>query len=358
VLARRWAPCILADVVDIRADELKKIPYIDPTAIGDRSVYLLPFWDGQTWRLWMPQQDGTLFEMNPRSAIQTDYVAKQPASPDDLPIYFVDFMWQTAAWPEVQGPFRAILDDFHNLATSVAKVDHFFECYSQIGFGGTLFVATELEYMLIQCRSIFDQLQETISRLWQKRVRLSDAQAQKKKRTPSNSFADVVFEKQRIRDAKEITQKYQFPSALSEAYVEVSSFFASIRSARDRIVHGLGDRQLVFHTERGWCVSPNDPSLQAFARADVWKDAHRFNEALVSLRPLLAHWVFGTVSACGQMMNAFSKEVAFPAPIAPGYTVFVRGLHGGALVRLDRVIEGGSPWWRDEPQPAEDAGAV
>lgn len=345
-------------MANISTDELRKIPYIDHAAIGERSVYLLPFWDGQVWRLWMPQQDGTLRELNPRDAIQTDYVAKERASADDLPIHFVNFMWQVAAWPEVQGPLRAILEDFHNLATSVAKIDHFFECYSQIGFGGTLFVATELEYMLIQCRSVFDQLQETISRLWSTRVRLSNEQLQKKKRTPSNSFANVVFEGQRIRDAKEIAKKYQFPSTLSEAYVDVSAFFASIRTARDRVVHGSGDRQIVFYTERGWCVSPSDPSFRSFSSADVWKDTHRFSRELVSLRPLLAHWVFGTISACGQMMDAFAKEILFPAPIAPGYTVFVRGLHGRALVGLDRVIEGGSPWWRDGSLSSQAGGAV
>jgi hypothetical protein len=336
-------------VTNVAPDELGKIPYIDRAAIGDRSVYLLPFWDGQTWRLWLPQPDGTLLELNPRNAIQSDYVAKAPASSDDLDIYFVNFMWQFAALPEVHAPLKAILDDFHNLATSFAKIDHFFESHDAIGFGSTLFVATELEYLLIQCRSIFDHLQETIARLWQTRVRLSNAAHQKKKRTPSNSFADVVLQKEGLRGADEIANKYQFPKTLAEAYVEVAPFFSSIRAARDRVVHGLGERQVVFYTPRGWCVLRDDPSFRVFADADVWTADARFNEALVSLRPLLAHWVFGTVSSCGQMMKAFASEVRFPPPIAPGYTVYVRGLHGGALVRLDRVIENGSPWWRDEP---------
>lgn len=329
----------------LNRDELRKVPYVDVANLGGRTLYLLPYWNGSRWHLWMPQPDGTLLELHPRDAAQTDYVAAEAAAEDDMAIYFVNVVWQRLATGAIRKQFRAILDDFHSLATSVAKIDHFFGCSERIGLGSSMFVGTELEYILIRCRSVFDHLQEVISVAWDTEVRLDDPDRQKKKRRPPQSFADVLFANNQRRTSEAIVDKYQFPKALAEAYVATEPFFTSVRDARNRIIHGLGSRDLIFRTERGWCVSQDDSHFRDFGGWDIWTAAHRYNDRLVSLRPLLAHLVFGTISACGQMADSFVAEISCPAPIAPNHTVFVRSMHGSALARLDKVLEGGSPWW-------------
>ena len=301
----------------------------------------------------MPQPDGSLLTLHPRDTAQSDYIAAEPASPDDLPILFLNFIWQRASLPKVHRSLGAMLDDFHSLATSIAKIDYFFASYGQLGFGSTLFVATELEYLLIRCRGVFDHLQRAISVIWDRHVRLNDPVHQKGKRTPPQSFADVLFESNQPRTPQRIVQKYQFPLSLAEAYCGIRPFFASVRDARNRIVHGTEKRRSIFHTDRGWCVALDDPAFTQFQDAAVWTDAHRFNKRLVSLRPLLAHLVFGTMSACGELLSAFAKEIAFPEALAPDHTVFVRSLHGAALARLNAVIDGGNPWWSEAPPAIE-----
>jgi hypothetical protein len=336
--------------LEISDTELAKIPYLDRAKLGDRVLYLLPFWDGERWHLWLPQADGSLLTMHPRDAAQSDYVAEKRASENDLPILFLNFIWQRASLPGVHRLLGAMLDDFHSLATSVAKIDHFFTSYEGLGFGSTLFVATELEYLLIRCRGVFDHLQGTISVLWDRHVHLIDPVHQKGKRIPPQYFAHVLFESNKDRSPQRIVQKYQFPLSLAEAYCGIRPFFASVRDSRNRIVHGMEKRRPIFHTDRGWCVASDDPAFTQFQKAGVWTEAHRFNTRLVSLRPLLAHLVFGTMSACGELLSAFAKEIMFPEALAPAYTVFVRSLHGAALARLNAVIDGASPWWNDNPQ--------
>jgi len=330
--------------------ELAKIPYLDRARLGDRVLYLLPFWDGQRWHLWLPQPDGSLLTLHPQDAAQGDYVALEPASPYDLPILFLNFIWQRASLPGVHSRLGAMLNDFHSLATSLAKIDHFFAGHEQLGFGSALFVATELDYILIRCRSVFDHLQETVSILWDRHVRLLDPIHQKGKRTPPQSFADVLFESNLPSEASRIAQKYKFPRSLAEAYCAIRPFFTTIRDARNRIVHGTQKGQSIFYTNQGWCVAQDDPLFAQFRDSSVWTNAHRFNNRLMSLRPLLAHIVFGTMSACGELLSAFAGEITFPEPLAPNHTVFVRCVHGAALARLDTVLDGGSPWWNESPR--------
>jgi hypothetical protein len=59
---------------------------------------------------------------------------------------FVTSYWQRIASPRVTPIFGATLDDFHAIATALAKIDHFFEC-DQAGVGSAVFVTTELEYL-------------------------------------------------------------------------------------------------------------------------------------------------------------------------------------------------------------------
>jgi hypothetical protein len=342
----------------IRTEDFAKIPYLAASGYSERVVYLLPLWDGQKWRLWLPQADGTLFEMNPKNAAQADYVAKAPAAPTDLPIQFVNFMWQRSALHELERPFRRTLDGFHNLSTAVAKIDHFYRHREKLGHGSTLFVATEFDYLLIQCRSIFDYLQETIAAIWRTTKLVTDSGLQSPRRMPPKSFSGVVLENGMPSNSARIQERYQFSPALADAYVSVAPFFLGIRNARDEIVHGLGPGNSVFSTPRGWCVSHDAAGFRGFLNQSVWSDAHRFNEALVSLRPLLGHLVFGTIAACGQMMDSFAKQVQFPPPVAPDYTVFVRGFHNSALVRLETIFQTGDAWWDVDDARDSANGAV
>jgi hypothetical protein len=43
--------------------------------------------------------------------------------------------------------------------------------------------------------------------------------------------------------------------------------------------------------------------------------------------------------------------VIFPAEIAPGYRIFIRGPHNAAVAEVLNVHKGASPWWEEQPTP-------
>jgi hypothetical protein len=335
-------------VIAIKASELAKIPYLGEN--GARGpIPLLPFWDGASWHLWLPQNDGTLFEMKPIDARRVEYIAKTPAAPTDFSMLFVDFMCQHANWPGVHPHYRAVLNDLHNLGTCVAKIDYFWSARDAIGHPATDFVLTELNYLLIVSRTLFDHLHEALSTIWHDHVLLVDAELQtrKKQRKLPKSFAAIVLEgKKVIRSAAQIADRFLLPPKLSEAYAEAGSFFSAVRDARDRIAHGLGQREIVYATPRGWCISPSDGF---FAHFDIWNDSHRYNKSVVSLRPLIAHLVFRTAEISGMLVHAFAQDIRFPAPPAPGYQIFLRGYNEQHLLPLENIASGENIWWVDAP---------
>jgi hypothetical protein len=163
----------------ITADDLRTVTYLDVTVLGDRAANLMPLWDGARWHMWLPGPHG-LVNTEPIDAVQVDYVAKEPADKSDLLIPFVHLMWQRASWPEVCPLIRAICEDFHNMGTSIARLRLFFDSREALAGGlASRFAATELEYLIILARTVFDLLQEMASRIWQVRVRLSDESAER-----------------------------------------------------------------------------------------------------------------------------------------------------------------------------------
>lgn len=331
--------------MQIAREELRKLPYLDPDASdGSRLVSIAPYWNGQRWHVWVPHE-GRLIEMHPRDAMQTNYLAKEPASETDVLIPFVDFMWQRAGWAGLERRVEAIEEDFRAMAASGAQVRAAFDGRKALGTGvAASFAATQIEHLVTVARSVFDLLQETIRKLWGSCVELRapPAEAKRKARALPEKFASMVLvEKSRTKTAREIEDAYAIPSALAEEYARQAPFFASLRGFRDDVVHGLTRTPFVFETDRGFCVNPAQRPFRDFAG---WTEAHRFNDNLVSIVPWIAHVVLRTIEACGALILALATQIRFPPEMAPGHRVFMRAENNRALIHLAEVANGGSPW--------------
>jgi hypothetical protein len=327
--------------MEASASILSKISYLDVQAVGDRVVGLLPLWNGRTWTLWIPAADG-LLEMHPLDATQAEYVASEAAGETDILLPFLDLLWQRCSWSDVVPSLTRIRDDLYNLGAALAKIDHFFEMRDTIGLGVGRFVCTELEYIFAVCRSLLDLVQEAVSTLWG-RVRLIDSVADGKKGALPRSLRKVVVESERLRSSEEIREKFLTPAPLSEAYATIAPFFSNLRRFRDAVLHGGTSVDLVVSTERGFCVSPKRLPFRLF---DIWRPEHAFNTEAYSLRPFVAHVVATTIDACDRIVAGLAQEIVFPAEIAPGYRVFLRGMHNAQLIRAKRLSDGeGDVWW-------------
>jgi hypothetical protein len=223
------------------------------------------------------------------------------------------------------------------------------------------FAKTELEYILMLVRSIFDLLQEALASIWNNHVELLDPEKEaiRKRHKLKETFSDIVLQGNEFRTAEELETKYALPRSLAEAYVSATPFFAKIRDLRNSIVHYGRDLGNIFTTDRGFCV--NKDAL-GFGDLPFWKPEHAENENLVSLLPLLAHIVLNTIAYCGTLVGEFCNVMQMLPAIAPDQRVFVRGPHNESLIWLAYIANGDAePWWseranwkaaREEVEPA------
>jgi len=326
-------------------EDLRIIPYLSLEHLSGRTVAMMPLWDGSQWHVWVPGPNG-LINMRPTDFIETDYIALQPALDSDLCIPFVELMWQQASWPEVCPLIHAICDDFHNMGTSVAKLHHIFNTSAVLPNGmSSRFASTEIEYIVILARTIFDYLQEIISLVWNEHIALLDPDADKyrQRRKLPRTFSKIVLrDKRDLRSMQDIVTDFRLPGPLSDSYSRIGPFFSELRDIRDSIVHRGGGTDHVFITEKGFCVSPNRRPFNTYLG---WNESNLYNENLHSLIPWIANVITQTIDSCSALMLTFANIIKLPPAIAPGYHIYVRGQSNAELVELLRVRNGGSPWW-------------
>jgi hypothetical protein len=231
------------------------------------------------------------------------------------------------------------------MGTSIAKLRHVFNTQHILPCGAARgFASTELEYLIILARTIFDLLQEMIAKVWYGRVRLNDPTAEfvRKQRKLPDGFSNICLKgKKKIRTAKEIQGEFGLPREMAEQYAVAGHFFSSLRDMRDKVVHGGKNLGMIFETERGFCVHRDKAPFNAFN----WQAHHAYNENLVSILPWLANIIVQTLSTCTTLMSTFATLISLPEKLVPGYRVFVRVPNDAALMEMVEISEGKPPWW-------------
>lgn len=341
----------------VNLDELRKLEHINTAALDGRTIRMLPVWDGANWCLWIDAPDGRLIRMKAIDTAHSLYLTKVAAAKDsDLYIPLIELVWQRLSYPDMVGFLSAIEDDFHLLAASAAKLEHFHSTRGAIDEGLTSsFVRSEIEYMLIVARSVFDLLQEVISRFWNGHVKLLNEanDALKRQNRMPATFARVVLASDRTQGAQDIAAKYALPPVVAEQYEKHTPFFASLRTSRDRIIHGSASVGTIFITEKGFAAPPNVKPYSDYP----WQDEHHYNENIVSLMPWIANIVIKTIEACSEIIGAFASTIRLPEEIAPGYRVLLRDPANPALLRLLEAATGRRVWWAPDSDGLTDSSA-
>jgi hypothetical protein len=331
-------------VRNLPSEALREVPYLNVDVIGDRVVNLMPMWDGQQWLVWLAG-DGQLDRTVALGAQYVDYVAAEPFDPSDLYVPFVEFLWQRASWPEVCPLVTAIMDDFHHMATCVAKLRYFTDHADEVpDLLLPRFAETELEYLLTLARSVFDLLQEMVSRIWP-HFRILD-QATGDYLAPkqlATTFSRFVLVDSRCRTIEEMVDRWGISAEIADAYVQSAGSFLGLRTARDRIMHSGKRLGTLFATERGFCVNPGESPFDQF---EGWQESDHYNDAVVSVLPWIAYVVMQTMAACARITDVLAQQLVFPDEVAPGYRMFVRAPTTEHLSSVLDVTRGGSPWWR------------
>ena len=296
-----------------------EIPYLDRAQLSpERFLATLTFHDDD-WHIWVQTEDNKFIEIYGWPA-EAFYFARKPENASDLSLAFLDFMAHKANFIELKQPFAAIQDDILNLSASFAKLKLIFDQEELEKSGGAHRLAsTEVEYILLLCRGMFDFLQEIIAKLWE-RLKLSDSAV--KKRQLKKSFADMALRGDEARTAEELMERFGLPDLLARCYERQAPIFVKIRQFRDNLVHRGQNIQTIFRDKRGFVIQRR---LGPFLNPNIWRDGEAIENDLVPLLPALALVVHGTLSACEQFALLFATRFTLLNPIVPDMHLFLRG---------------------------------
>jgi hypothetical protein len=320
-------------------EELKVIPYFNASAWRpDRYLnYPFMFFVKGEWHSWVAV--GPKLQKMYMWPGESSYFGDAPERPTDQCYRLFNLLQKRASYPEMHRASRGIWTDFQNFATSLAKINLFFETSKQNkSIQTSRFVQTEIEYVVMVARGVYDLLQEIIGIHW-KRIELMEKP--KHKRDLPKSFADVVLHGDRPRTLEEIEEKWGLPKFLAEWYVAETDFFFWLRSLRNRLAHGGNDAvESIFTTERGFALSRRE---KPWCELYDWPVECELPNQLVPVRPVVATIIWSTIIATETFTQNLTKYIKFPDEIYPGLNYYSRGFHDQELAELHHVIDG-SAW--------------
>lgn len=321
------------------------MPHVDVDNLHGRSLpmHCLLDDDGE-WNMWLPDANGSLCKMR-GSPFEARYFAKNPASQEDIRLFFVEFLNQRANYPETHELSHAAYSDVQNLATSLAKLELMFSARDAWP-GVNRMAATELEYIFLTCRSLFDIFQEVIAKLWH---RIGSSDPSFTKQNLPESYRRMVLHGGKRMTVDEIVAKHQIPQQIAAAYYATSQFFEWLREYRDYIVHGGKDFECVFVGEEGFaimCVTP------PFSRMNIWCDNNTLPNNLGSLKSVACHVIFTTLQALESVIIELQTVIQFPPPTVPEYALFLCGPNVKHLRNIQDGIRD-RPWYTAQDENEE-----
>ena len=285
------------------------------------------FYIDGNWQTWFPNA-GRIYPIKVIDLCEGVYFGNAAAAPHDLHLNALNLIAQKAFISGTERPFFGIWDDLYNIAASVAKLDlvmtHHSEFRDQLG----RMVVTEVEYLAIQCRSIFDYLQKILKILWST-VKFIDGTLPAQ--TLPDSFGDMVISDGKPRTSLEIESKYKILTPLAIAYAKHAPFFANLRTMRDAIVHKASQTPSIFVTENGAKI---ESTLWPFCTMTTWRQDEFAPNKLVPLKPALGAMVYRTLLAAEELVMTFSSVIDLGLPICPNLALFLRAASGASLVGL------------------------
>ena len=323
---------------------LTEIPFLDHAELGpDRFVPALLFHDGEGWRIWLQIEEPGYFIETKAWPAECCYFGRSAEQASDIGSAFLTFIGQRANFKEVMKPFAALQDDYFNLSASLKKLE-LLRAYHLREHGVSRLVQTEIEYVFVLCRSMFDLLQEIVAKLWDK-ITLLDGSV--RKRQLKESFSNMVLSGNSMRTSDQLINAFGLPDQLARCYVRHAGLFEKVRLYRDKLVHRGSTVQTIFAGESDFLV---DSRLGPFVGEGIWRDDESLPNGLAPLMPVLASVIRGTLIALEDFSMTLAASIMFPPPIAPGFSLYMRGYFTDTLVEHLADVAGRAAE-RDARQP-------
>ena len=306
---------------EINYDELEKLPYFNLDKKDDmagRFVLFALFKDGDTWKMPLNMNgEIILLEATP---VKSLYISEEIINVGtDIFVPFIDFLYSHASWIDLNYFLNSLTNDIHNLYTSIEKID-IFQKIKVDRTNLSELVSTEIEYILITCKSLFDLLQKIISIIWNKHIKLFEG---KKSNLPER-FRKMVYFKNRRLELDEIIKRKTIPEKLAQYYYNIGKFYEKLKLLRDDIVHHGFEIANIYVFDEGFAIKNNSNLYKYY---DIWDEDDKKPNDLYSLRPLLNYWINNSINACNDFVNVIGKIIKFPPSLIPKHNVYIRTPH-------------------------------
>ncbi len=306
--------------------QLATIPYLDATTLAGRFLPTLAFHD-HGWRLWLPagERRELLIETKGVPA-EACYFARAPEASSDLHLPFLELLAQRANYSQLQHAFGGIIDDIFNLAGSLAKFALLEQSRDRVPHGLSRMVTSEVEYVLMVVRSLFDLFQEAMMKIWDGVVLFEPRAVKHRLKT---SFSDMLSYKGLSSDTEIIAQRFGLPIEIASCYARSRQVFDRIKRLRDNIVHHGSQLPNIYGGKYSFLIAKLD---NPFPDSDIWRaDEYQPND-LVPLLPVLETLVYQSFAICNDLAGALQNTIKLPPPIVPGMLFFARGYFTEHLV--------------------------
>lgn len=321
--------------------ELQKLPHLRAVPADGRIVPLVTFFDAQQrdWHLYTIVKPGELGRLAGGEVISGAYMSSAPANAEtDLEFVLGTLAFQHLSFVEVLRPLDKLQNDIHRCAAILEKYHLIWTTRQSTARSASLLVQSEVEYLMLLLRSLYDLLHEVVCAVAAKLVLLGGDNRPIVKNLPG-SFRAVAMNGDERRQADDIQSRWKLPRRLAEWYATEAQFFRLLRSLRDGIAHSGASPPTVFETEWGFAVAPE--------RAP-WADVHallpgdrRAND-LASLHGLFATCILTALGSTERFAQAIRELVALPEPVFKDVRFFVRSPFGVRLTTLEAVLN--QPW--------------
>jgi hypothetical protein len=332
----------------LSAEELRKLPYVKNLPAPGRAISLRSFWDDRArdWILFLQVAPGELGRIAGGETALGSYFGYVPYDATaDLELPIATLVSQYLSFPDVNEVCNSFENDANHLAAVMEKYRIMSHLRSTPGIAASSLIGTELEYLLVLCRSMYDLVQELAKRLAGRLVRLDGSTAKAIRNLPP-SFRKIVLDDRRLRDSSEIQHRFGLPSELADFYAGEAALFAQIRALRDSIAHGGRDLPHTYPIAKGFAVAYQEHPWSTFP---LWQSSPIIEQRFGSLRGLFAFLADHIINVSSRFAAAFSNAVQLPPPIGPDIKVFLRSPFGTHLVSLPATVA--APWEGD-PDPA------
>lgn len=298
---------------------LDRIPHFDLSDIGGRFICTLSFYDKDKWRCWFPVEGPSQRFVEAQAwPAEDSYFGHAPELATDTHSYLLNLIAQRANFDENKLAFCGVQDDIFNLSAALAKVEMAHAAGKGL-HGSSRLVATEIEFTLAVCRSLFDLLQEIIANLWATVKPIDEGLTIKPLK---RAFSDMALANNQVRTVAEISERFGLPETIAQFYARHAPLFLQIRRFRDSLLHRGSRVQTIFRGDRGFLIRK---TLGPFRDLDIWRDDEIEKNHLVPLLPALGMVIHGTLDACDDFARTIERCIILPEPTVPGMNLYLRG---------------------------------